>query len=98
MSIERSGNEQQLEPEQRHEHEAGEASPDDRAERIDAVHLADRALAAHTPAVVHEHLRDERQRHAGAEGGRHHDERGRSHSDAMRNARYPALLCVNCRA
>jgi hypothetical protein len=67
---ERADDEQRLEPDDRHEHQSRERDADDRSERVDRVHGADRPLAG--PAGE-QHARDQRQRHAGAEGRREHD-------------------------
>src|SRR5205085_10959264 len=55
---ERSANQEQLQPYEGHEEQAGENDAGDGAEGIEPVHRPDGALATHAAAAVHEHLRN----------------------------------------
>jgi hypothetical protein len=89
----RAGNEQPLEAKERKEHETGKAGADDRAERVDAVDLSDRALSN---AGADEHARDERQRHSRAKRRGQHDGQAQRVSP-NREQRVPLRRSRECR-
>ena len=80
-------NQQCLEPHERKQQHRGQRRADDRTERVHAVHRADGALAA---ARREQHAGDERERDAGAKGGRQHH---RERNAVLGDGEEPVPLC-----